>query len=223
MYSVSLVGGAQLFDIQADPSQNKDVAPQHPEVVKMTKVANILPDQPRKGDRAPKAEPGTVDVKSFRGLGILQHRRSYGYGTVVPFLWTCRSAVQPNRYSQTITGLEPGRLYSVKLITGDYHDLIFGQSAEKVHALSMEIQGADPLTGPEYSFIHSGKSTGTVGAFSTEHPYWMNQHCQVFRALGVDATVTITDWMTPSTPGGPIGQELIHSHIEVQPYYAESP
>jgi hypothetical protein len=169
------------------------------------------------------AEPGTVDVKSFRGLGILQHRRSYGYKTVVPFLWTRRSAVQSNRYFQTIKGLEPGRLYSVKLITGDYHDLILGQSAEKVHALSIEIQGADPLTGPQFRFQHTGKSTGTVGAFNTEHPYWMNQHCQVFRALSVEAGVTVSDWMTPSTPGGPIGQELIHSHIEVQPYFEDAP
>ena len=112
---------------------------------------------------------------------------------MTPFLWTRRSAVAPNKTSQKIVGLEPGRLYSLKLITGDYLDLIFGISAEKVHAISLEIQGAELLTGPQYSFQHTGTSYGTIGAFNNDHPYWMNLHCQVFRALGTRANNELID------------------------------
>lgn len=165
------------------------------------------------------AEPDSMDVKRFRGLGILQHRRSHGYGTEVPFLRTRRSSINPNRISQTLAGLEPGRLYSLKLITGDYQDLLLGVSAEKQHAISIDIQGADLLSGPQYLFQHRDKSKGTLGVFNWENPYWMNLHCRVFRALGMDVTVTISDWVSPSSPGGAYGQELFFDHIEVQPYF----
>lgn len=169
------------------------------------------------------AEPGAIDVKSHRGYGKLQHRRSYGYGTMVPFLCTRRSAVKPNRFSQTITGLETGRLYSLKLITGDYYDLMFGRSIEKVHDVSIQIKGAELLSGPEYGFCHTGTSYGEVGAFNQQNPYWMNLHCQVFKALGSTAEIMISDWENPFKPGGEIGQTLIYNHIEVQPYYMETP
>lgn len=169
------------------------------------------------------AETGSIDVKDYRGYGLLQWRRSYGYDTVTPFLWTQRSAIEPNRFSQTLAGLENGRLYSVKLVTGEYQDLINGVSAEKLHAVSIDLIGAEILSGPEYSFSHAGYSYSDVGPFNDNNPYWMNLHCRVFRALGMTVTLTITDWSTPTTPGGPVGQELIYNHIEVQPYYTDPP
>ena len=40
------------------------------------------------------------------------------------FLWMKRSEKGPNTFSQTIKNLQPGRLYSMKMFTCDYQDLI---------------------------------------------------------------------------------------------------
>jgi hypothetical protein len=165
------------------------------------------------------AEADSVDVGSYKGYGILQHRRSHGYGTVMPFLRTRRSALEPNAFSQTVSGLEIGRLYSLKLITGDYRDLIDGISEEEIHDISIDIQGAEMWSGTEYAFQHAGKGFGEIGPFNADNPYYMNLHWQVFRALDTSAVLTIWDWLGPLNPGGPIGQELIYNHIEIQPYH----
>jgi hypothetical protein len=169
------------------------------------------------------AEADSVDVKSYKGYGILQHRRSHGYSTVLPFLRTRRSAIKANSFSRKIENLETGRLYSLELITGDYQDLLMGTSATKLHSLSIAIDGAEMLTGPKYRFQEAGKSAGTLGPFNENNPYWMNLHRQIFRPTSPNVTLTIRDWATPSSPGGPVGQEVIYNRIAVEPYYPEPP
>lgn len=168
------------------------------------------------------AELDSMDVRGVKGYGILQQRRSHTHGTIQPGLRTRRSNIAPNRFSQTITGLEPGRLYSMRLITGDYQDLINGISRETKHTVSIDLAGVALLDAPEYSLQHIGSWFG-YGPFTLERPYYMNLHWRVFRALDTTATLTITDWQDEDTPGGPIGQELIHNHIEVQPYFRATP
>ena len=40
------------------------------------------------------------------------------------FLWMKRSEKGPNTFSQSIRDLEPGRLYSMKMLACDYNDLV---------------------------------------------------------------------------------------------------
>ena len=169
------------------------------------------------------AETGSIDVVEYKGLGILEHRRSYGHGTIVPFAWTRRSDLAPNRISQTIQGLETGELYTFEMITGDYEDLVGGLSYETVHDLLIEISGAELLNGPEYNFQEAGKSIGAYGPFDGDNPFWFNLHRRVFRPTTVNVTLTVSDWVSPTTPGGPIGQELFFDHIQVQPYFLDTP
>lgn len=169
------------------------------------------------------AEIGSVDVDGYRGLGILEHRRSYSQGTIVPFVTMRRSALGPNRISQAIEGLEIGELYTFEMITGDYQDLVGGVSYETLHDLSIDIDGAETLSGPEYDFQEAGKSIGAYGPFDGDNPYWMNLHRRVFRPISATVTLTLSDWVSPSSPGGPIGQELLFDHIEVQPYFLDNP
>ncbi len=169
------------------------------------------------------AETDSVDVKEYKGLGILEHRRSYGYGTIVPFVWTRRSDLAPNRISQTIEDLDIGELYTLEMITGDYQDLVGGVSYETLHDLSIDIAGADLLLGAEYNFQQAGQSIGAYGPFDGDNPYWMNLHRRVFRPTSPTVTLKLSDWVSPTTPGGPIGQELFFDHIEVQPYFLDNP
>ena len=62
-----------------------------------------------------------VAAGEFVGYGRLQGRYPGGaFGDT--FLVMKRSGRAPNRFSQEMQGFEPGRLYSLTLITGDYTD-----------------------------------------------------------------------------------------------------
>src|SRR5207253_11421674 len=76
------------------------------------------------------AEEGSIAAKSFQRYGRIEGRYM-GLGRPADpehigdtFLWMKRSAKGPNRFSQTIRNLEPGRLYSMKMFSCDYQDLV---------------------------------------------------------------------------------------------------
>jgi hypothetical protein len=43
----------------------------------------------------------------------------------------------------------------------------------------------------------------------------------VFTARSTTADLSISDWRSPTEPGGPAGQELAFNYISVQPYMVE--
>jgi hypothetical protein len=45
----------------------------------------------------------------------------------------------------------------------------------------------------------------------------MTYHWLQFRAQGPTAKLTVSDWAKPDALGGPVGQEIIYSFVEVQP------
>jgi len=172
------------------------------------------------------AGPGSVRTDEHRGYSWLEgryHRTPLGD----TFLVTKRSADKPNVFSQTVKGLTPGRLYSMKMITADYQDLIQEKSAKKQNAVTIALDNAHVLSGPKKSFQFTFPNCYAhhLGKFNAKYKYWMNYHWRVFRAKGKTATLTVSDWASdPSTgsgqakPGGPVGQELMFNFIEIQPY-----
>jgi len=164
------------------------------------------------------AEPDSVAARTHPGYGWLQGRypRTPLGDT---FLWMRRSARQPNRVSQPIRRLQPGRLYSLKLVTADYQELQRGNSVPQRHAVSLTLEGVTPI--PEKSFQHTQASNyaHTLGAFTDRNPLWMNYHFRLFRAQGRTAKLILSDWASPDSPGGPAGQELMCNFLEVQPYF----
>jgi hypothetical protein len=76
------------------------------------------------------AESGLITTRSFPRYGRIEGR-FMGLGRPADpehigdtFLWMKRSAKGPNTVSQTIKNLEPGRLYSMKMFSCDYQDLV---------------------------------------------------------------------------------------------------
>lgn len=136
------------------------------------------------------------------------------------FLITRRSSEKPNRFSQTIRALQPGRLYSLKMITADYQDLVNERSVKAPHAVSIAIEGVEQLDGPRDSFQFTFPNCYAhhVGKFDDKYSYWMNYHWRVFRATATQARLTVSDWASDQDPGGPEDQELMFNFIEVQPY-----
>jgi hypothetical protein len=159
------------------------------------------------------AEPGSVTTKTMPGYSWLEGR--YPETTQGnAFLWMKRSARGPNTVSQTIKGLQPGRLYSLKMYTGDYQDL----ALEQKHAVSIKLDGVEVLAGKSFQHVFSNCYNHNYGPYNTQHHAWMNYHWRVFRAAAPQARITISDWASGRDPGGPIGQELMFNFVEVQPY-----
>jgi hypothetical protein len=162
-----------------------------------------------------KAEPCSIAAKSKADFGYLQ-ARSKDVGN--NFIWTRRSATRPNVFSQEIKNLQPGRWYSLKVITADYQNLMNGVSEKEPNSISITITGADVDESRNFQYTfpqHYGRKTGP---FKRENMFWMNYHWRVFQAKSKTAKLSISDWTSKNKPGGPAGEELIYNFIEIQPY-----
>ena len=165
------------------------------------------------------AEAGSVRPESHNGYAGLQGRTPPApMGDT--FLLMKRSAKRPNTFSQQIKNLTPGRLYSMKMITADYQDLVQEKSVKKQNAVSIRLDNVQILPGPKksFQFTFPNNYSRHLGKFNAKHNYWMNYHWRVFRANGTTAELTVSDWQSDKEPGGPIGQELMFNFIEIQPY-----
>ncbi|MGC9319090.1 MAG: hypothetical protein ACP5KN_13740, partial [Armatimonadota bacterium] len=161
------------------------------------------------------AQEGRITTGEFTGYGTLQGR--YPWASMgETFLVMTRSAEGPNAVSQQITSLEPGRLYSLKVITADHQDLLAGESREAPCAVTVAVEGADVQEG---AFSHPFISARGPQPFTREHPFYMTYHYLQFRATRPTARLTLTDWQSDAEPGGPIGQETMFSFVEVQPVF----
>jgi len=161
------------------------------------------------------AEQGSITTGEFGGYGTLQGRYPWA-GIGETFLVMTRSAARPNVAGQPIVDLEPGRLYSLKLITADHQDLLAGRSREAPCAVSVTVEGADVQEG---GFSYPFFSARGPKPFTREHPFYMTYHYLQFRATGSTARLTLSDWRSPTEPGGPAGQETMFSFVEIQPVF----
>jgi len=157
-------------------------------------------------------------VKSIDGYSALQGRWSVtdvGNSVMV----VKRSSVRPNAISQPIRHLVPGRLYSVKLISGDYDDFVNGKSEEKLHMLKIGIEGGELVKEKCFQSPLPNHPTTKLEPFGRDHRYWFNLHHLVFRATAKTGKITISDWATPREPGAPVGQSTMYNFVELQPYW----
>jgi len=183
----------------------------------LTHIENSDFKEGTKGWTLTAAEEGSIEVKSYKEYGKVQGR--YDRSGHDPesdgdeFLWMKRNSKKQNLFSQQIKDLEPGRLYSMKMIVTDYEDLIAGKSEakeEQKFAVNIKIEGAE---------IDANKQTVQIYKSHRHVPgIWLNYHWLFFRAKGETAKLLISDWASEKEPTGPIGQELIYNFIEIQPY-----
>lgn len=165
------------------------------------------------------AGPDSIQPGSQKGFGKFSGRYYQGPDS---FLITTRQQ-KPNRFRQEIRGLEPGRLYSVKMFTGDYGALTKGESLRAIHPVRLEVVGAETLSGPRYQWQQPAPTREKWGPFTEGKPFWLNLHWQVFRAVKPTAVLCISDWKSPDNAGGPPGQQILYTYIELKPYLDEEP
>ena len=153
------------------------------------------------------AEPGSIRLKDTKKIAALFNKPGYlprrgGY------LLFKRSAKKPNLIRQEIRNLKPGSLYSLRMFTCDTDDL----KTRQKHALSVNLKGVEVISQESRQEISQGDS------LRKRIPCW-NYHYRLFRATEEKASIEISDWAAPHTPGGPIGQELLLNFIQVQPFF----
>jgi hypothetical protein len=167
------------------------------------------------------AEEGSIAAKSFPRYGRIEGRYM-GLGRPADpehigdtFLWMKRIAKGPNTFSQTIQNLQPGRLYSMKLFTCDYNDLI-RPKAKKLEEASKFI-GSVIVDGVE---VDAKRSFAEMYSSNPEPkiPVWITYHWKIFRAKGTTAKLTVSDWPRANEPGETFGQEQTFNFLEIQPY-----
>ncbi len=161
----------------------------------------------------------SIAIKSVPGFGVLQAKYHAPKGTGDMALWTRRSGEKPNLISQQIRNLTPGRLYSLRLITGDYQELSSGTSSHRKHAVSAMIDNAERVDEKSFQAVVRSAYWHSYGEFNSNNPYWINYHQHVFRARADMAELRLSDWASGESAGGPNGEELIWNFIQVQPYF----
>jgi len=166
------------------------------------------------------AEPGSMGVRSYTGYGYLQQRFEYVGYLETYFMWARRCANKPNIFSQEVSNLVPGQIYTMRMNIADYQDLVNGVSADKELPCSIRIENAKMLRMPyKQKPVVKSKSRHSVGPFNSNHGFHAQWLSRRFRARGTSARLVISDWKTGTTAGGAVGQEMLFSFIEVQPYY----
>ena len=130
------------------------------------------------------------------------------------FLWMKRSEKGPNTFSQTIQNLEAGRLYSMKMFSCDYNDLV-NPKAKKIEETkstgTVIIEGVDVDAKRSFTEVYSSTPEPKISICITY--YW-----KVFRAKAATAKLTVSDWQSASEPGVAFAQEQIFNFLEIQPY-----
>lgn len=166
------------------------------------------------------AESGSIEARSFPRYGRIEGRYM-GLGRPADpehigdtFLWMKRSPKGPNTFSQIIRNLQPGRLYSLKMFSCDYQDLVKPQ--KKTEQEAGKFIGTVTLEGVD---VDQQRSFAEAYASNPEPPIpvWITYHWRVFRAKQTSARITVSDWQADQ--GGTFGQEQTFNFLEIQPYH----
>lgn len=168
------------------------------------------------------AEEGSIAAKSFPRYGRIEGRYM-GLGRPADpehigdtFLWMKRSGKRPNSFSQTIKALKPGRLYSMKMLSCDYSDLVKPKAKKQEEAA--RFVGSVALESVE---IDPKRSFTEMYASSPEPkiPVWITYHWKVFRAKSATAKLVVSDWSGAKESADTFGQEQTFNFLEIQPYH----
>jgi len=161
------------------------------------------------------AEEGGITTSSMSGFSWLEGRYpKTSQGDTFAVLK--RSDKAPNRISQTLRELTPGRLYSLRLFSADLGEL----GKEQKLALGVNVTGAEVLPEKQLQHVFPNCYSHHLPPYDDKNRAWMNYHWLVFRATADQARVVIADWLDDQTPGGPVGQQIAVNFVQVQPHDA---
>lgn len=161
------------------------------------------------GWEASPAAEGSIKAETIPGFGKNSEGRWGGGKAGDTVCLLVRNAGQPNRISQTVQGLEVGKVYSLQFVTADRKDVAEKTYNPRQYGIEVELAGAEIL--PERSFVHidrrnTGKWKGNGDVAK------INLHRVVFRATAATQPVVFSD--ATATPG----EELVLNFVQLKPY-----
>jgi hypothetical protein len=188
----------------------------------LTHIQNADFEKGTDGWTLQRAEEGAIAAKSFPRYGRIEGRYM-GLGRPADpehigdtFLWMKRTAKGPNTFSQTVRNLTAGRLYSMKMFSCDYNDLLnpkdkgIGEANRFIGSVILE--GVDLDAKRSFNEMYSSDPEPKI-------PVWITYHWKVFRAKGTTAKVSVSDWTDEKKSDDAFGQEQIFNFLEIQPYH----
>lgn len=155
-------------------------------------------------------------LKHWKVIGDVQpgYSKDYGvksemrYGSVYPlgdhFAILTRKAGAPTEVRQKISGLEPGKLYSVYYMVADYDDILKGINRPRRHQLQLTIPGADII---QRSYFVDTRNRPKLKERVNSCKY-------VFRANGPEVELVFSN--RKAAPG----TRLALNYITVRPYFS---
>ena len=167
------------------------------------------------------AVEGSIAPKSFPRYGRIEGRYMGLSRPPDPehigdtFLWMKRNQAGPNTFSQTIKDLQPGTLYSMKMLTCDHQDLVNPKAKTLDEANkfigSATLEGVDLDLNRSFTAMYSSNPEPKI-------PVWITYHWKVFRAKDTTAKLTVSDWPATNEANPTFGQEQAFNFLEIQPY-----
>jgi hypothetical protein len=188
----------------------------------LTHIRNADFEQQLEGWTLHAAEEGSIQAKSFPRYGRIEGRYM-GLGRPADpehigdtFLLMKRSEKGPNTFSQPIKDLQPGRLYSLKMFTCDYQDLINPQKKTREEARpfigNVFIEGIEADSKRSFHEAYASNPEPPI-------PVWITYHWIVFRAKYPTAKITVSDWDPAQKVTATFGQEQTFNFLELEPYH----
>lgn len=163
------------------------------------------------------ADGGSVDGVKVKDYGVrIQRRQKVANGVGDGLAVFTASEKGPNRISQRLTGLVPGRHYALMYCTVDYDDLLTRKGVwPETAALCASLDGADEER--ELAFVHRVRHGG--GKDKTV-PLQLTVHRQVFQAKSDEATLSFADRAFDGSAAKP-GTRRGLNYVIFRPYYHE--
>jgi hypothetical protein len=154
-------------------------------------------------------QPADAGSIRFKKIGDLPFKK--GYLPRGPGVMTMkRSDKKANVVRQAIKNLQPGRLYSFRMFSGDPANT--NLTTKQLYAHSINVNGAELVTRQCRQDVQRG-DRAVPGSICWNYTYI------VFKATEPTAMLEVSDWVDKKTRGGPAGQELIFDFMQVQPFF----
>ena len=148
---------------------------------------------------------------------------SYSHEYGEHFALFTRSASGPNRLSQRISGLVPGKCYTLTYCTADYDDVCEPGKHPTDGRLTATLDAAEVIPELSYEVV-----TPPPASAAKKRKEGVPPHCEtvthriVFRAVKPSGELVFSDWQDSSTPGGEPGRRRLLNFVAVKPYYIEN-
>ena len=164
----------------------------------------------------------------------LRHERRHGYGGKKGqcrmgrnkmilgecFALFTRSAAAPNRLIQHVSGLIPGKYYTLIYCTADYDDVCEPGEHPTDGRLTVKLNAAEIV--PELSYEWKVPDIAQLKKKKLPPHCITVTHRTVFRATRTEGDLMFFDWQDTRTPGGEPGRRRLLNYVSIKPYYVEN-